>query len=76
MADWTARIPEIRDLVASKFERLDVAYKTVNKTPVEAAILIPKSLASDAKSVPILVDIHGGGLVMGANPEPGFLARW
>lgn len=74
--DWTQRIPEINALLASKFERLNVAYKTVNETPIEAAILVPKSTPNDKKLAPILVDIHGGGLVMGGNPEPGFLARW
>lgn len=76
MADWDKRIPEIKELLVSKFDRLDVPYKEVNGNPIEAAILIPKSLSSNGKPVPILADIHGGGLVMGTNPEPGFLARW
>ncbi|KAK4215500.1 Alpha/Beta hydrolase protein [Rhypophila decipiens] len=76
MADWAERIPGIKALLESRFDRVDVAYKTVNNQPIETAILIPKSLAPDSTSVPVLVDIHGGALVMGANPEPGFIARW
>ncbi|KAM7183573.1 Alpha/Beta hydrolase fold [Naviculisporaceae sp. PSN 640] len=75
-ADWTQRIPEINALLASKFERLDIAYKTVNENAIEAAILVGKSIPHDKEQAPILVDIHGGALIMGGNPEPGFLARW
>lgn len=76
MADWDKRIPEIKALLTSKFDRLDVSYKEIHGKAIDAAILIPKSISSNGKPVPILVDIHGGGLVMGTNPEPGFLAKW
>lgn len=76
MADWDKRIPEIKALLVAKFDRLDVPYKHVNGKSIDTAILIPKSISSIGKPAPILVDIHGGGLVMGTNPEPGFLARW
>jgi acetyl esterase/lipase len=62
----------------TRFDRLDVPYKTVNGTPIEAAILVPRTLASatEAQSAPVLAHFHGGGLVLGTNPEPFFLADW
>ncbi|KAK4238540.1 Alpha/Beta hydrolase protein [Achaetomium macrosporum] len=62
----------------SKFDRVDIAYKTVNNTPIETAIFVPKSLASGpgAQAPPVLVNFHGGALIMGANPEPFFMTDW
>lgn len=67
----------IADLEA-KFDRRDVAYKTVENTPIEAAIFIPKTLISSSEAVtaPVLVHFHGGGLITGAVPDPFFLVDW
>ncbi|KAH6856279.1 Alpha/Beta hydrolase protein [Chaetomium sp. MPI-CAGE-AT-0009] len=62
----------------TRFDRVDVAYKTVNNTPIETAIFIPKTVtsSSEATTAPILVHFHGGGLVTGAAPDLLFLANW
>ncbi|KAK3306751.1 Alpha/Beta hydrolase protein [Chaetomium strumarium] len=80
--EWEAPPPVASDRVTvdlqAKFERVDVAYKTVNQTPIETAIFIPKDLAAgpEAQTAPVLVNFHGGALVTGANPEPFFMADW
>ncbi|KAK0643867.1 Alpha/Beta hydrolase protein [Cercophora newfieldiana] len=63
---------------AAFFNRTDLVYKTLDGVPfVEAAVLIPKSLAPDpSKSYPVLVHFHGGALIVGTNPDPSFFARW
>lgn len=59
------------------FERADVVYKTLNNTPFEAAVLVPKrSLASKNNPSPLLVHFHGGGLIMGTNLDPVMLPQW
>ncbi|KAK4121243.1 alpha/beta-hydrolase [Parathielavia appendiculata] len=81
--DSNLGIPDARrnnvaaDLEA-RFDRIDVAYKTVNNTPIEAAIFVPKTLSPEAgpKPVPVLVHFHGGALIVGANPDPFFLTDW
>lgn len=61
----------------SQFDRVDLVYKSVDDTRIEAAVLIPKAVSpSSPKSHPILVHFHGGALVVGTNPDPSFLARW
>jgi acetyl esterase/lipase len=62
----------------ARFDRIDVAYKIVNNTPIEAAIFVPKILSSEAgsKPVPILVHFHGGALIVGAGPDPFVLPDW
>ncbi|KXX75850.1 Tuliposide A-converting enzyme 2, chloroplastic [Madurella mycetomatis] len=71
------RLEVLADIQA-RFDRLDVAYKSVNGTPIETAILIPKTLSSNnsPQNAPVLVHFHGGGLVCGTNPEPFFLVDW
>ncbi|KAK4149180.1 Alpha/Beta hydrolase protein [Chaetomidium leptoderma] len=81
-----AMIPPERGLqvaadLQARFERTDVAYKTVNNTPIETAIFVPSTLSSGAGAktdapVPVLVHFHGGGLILGAFPEPFFLTDW
>jgi acetyl esterase/lipase len=62
----------------ARFDRINVAYKTVNNTPIETAIFVPKTLSAEAEAqaVPVLVHIHGGALIVGAFPEPVFLVDW
>jgi acetyl esterase/lipase len=62
----------------ARFDRINVAYKTVNNTPIETAIFVPKTLspAAGTQTVPVLVHIHGGALIVGAFPEPFFLVDW
>ncbi len=62
----------------ARFDRIAVPYKTVNGTAIEAAIFVPKPLSSatDSTTAPVLVNFHGGGLLMGTNPEPFFLPDW
>lgn len=52
----------------------DVAYKTVNSTPIETSILIPK----DAKpgKHPLLVRWHGGFLIAGSRLLPLMFHAW
>lgn len=59
----------------TRFDRIDVAYKTVNNTPIETAIFVPKTLSS-ATTAPVLVHFHGGALITGTFPEPFFLTDW
>lgn len=79
MADFTLerRIAVLADL-STRFDRISVPYKSVNDTPIEAAIFVPKAISSstETEQVPVLVHFHGGALIMGANPEPYFLADW
>ncbi|KAJ4204140.1 hypothetical protein NW759_014977 [Fusarium solani] len=59
------------------FERADIVYKTLNGTPFEAAILVPKTrITSQNHARPLLVHFHGGGLVMGATLDPVMLPLW
>ncbi|KAL2132422.1 hypothetical protein VTI74DRAFT_3820 [Chaetomium olivicolor] len=71
---------EVTADLQARFERINIAYKTVNNTPIETAILVPKKLLAKSPdsitAVPVLVHFHGGGLRVGTNPEPFFLADW
>ena len=58
------------------YDRIDVNYKTVNKTGIETAIFVPKSLSAKKLTTPIIVHFHGGGLILGTNPEPFSLSDW
>jgi hypothetical protein len=58
------------------FERLELVYKTLDNTPFECSVLIPKSILSKEVSCPLLVHFHGGALVMGTRLEPFFLSKW
>jgi acetyl esterase/lipase len=62
--------------VQENYNRIDVDYKTVNGTGIETAILVPKSLSDKKTTAPIIVQFHGGGLVIGANWEPAWLPDW
>ena len=62
----------------ARYDRLNVTYKTVNNTPIDTAIFIPKTFASGTEpaTAPVLVHFHGGGLFTGANPDVLFLVDW
>lgn len=66
----------------AQFERIDLVYKTIETTPLSAAVLVPKSLISQTtspdspRSVPVLVHFHGGALITGTNLDPAILSRW
>jgi len=62
--------------IQENYDRIDVNYKAVNGTGIEAAILVPKSVSDKKTTTPIIVQFHGGGLVIGANWEPAWLADW
>ncbi|CAM1503241.1 Fc.00g080170.m01.CDS01 [Cosmosporella sp. VM-42] len=64
------------EALGSHFERVDLTYKTLNGISFTASIFVPNSLQQAQKTSPLLVHFHGGGLVMGTNPEPHFLSRW
>ncbi|KAK0714721.1 Alpha/Beta hydrolase protein, partial [Lasiosphaeris hirsuta] len=61
-----------------EFERIDLVYKTLDKTPFGVAVFVPKSILStpDHGKYPVLVHFHGGALVMGTNPELPWLSKW
>ncbi|KAK4449847.1 Alpha/Beta hydrolase protein [Podospora aff. communis PSN243] len=62
---------------SAHFNRIDLVYQTIDGIPLEAAVLIPKSLIPDpSKSYPVLVHFHGGALIVGTNPDPSFFAQW
>lgn len=64
--------------LAEHYHRLDVTYKTINATAIKAAVLVPKKLAASNKKAdaPVVVHFHGGGLIIGTNLEPAFIADW
>jgi len=59
-----------------RFERAELVYKTIDNTQFECSVLVPKSIASTVKPLPLLVHFHGGSLVMGTRLEPFFLSKW
>lgn len=52
----------------------NIAYKTVNSTPIETTILIPKSTKPGKH--PLLVRWHGGFLIAGSRLQPHLLHAW
>jgi len=58
------------------YDRIDVNYKTVNNTSIETAVFVPKCLSTKKLTTPIIVHFHGGGLILGTNPEPFCLSDW
>ncbi|KAK4171501.1 Alpha/Beta hydrolase protein [Triangularia setosa] len=64
--------------LAEYYHRLDITYKTVNITAIKTAVLVPKKLAAFDKKIdaPVVVHLHGGGLIIGTNLEPAFIADW
>ncbi|KAK4225383.1 Tuliposide A-converting enzyme 2, chloroplastic [Podospora fimiseda] len=77
-----------RDYTNSEFklfyERIDVAYKKINETDITTAIFVPKALIKKngghghgkPANVPLIVHWHGGGLIVGAAPEPAWFPNW
>lgn len=60
------------------YAQTDVVYKTVNNASIEAAIFVPRSILNNkhGKPAPVVVHFHGGGLIVGTNPEPAFFGNW
>ncbi|KAK3988503.1 Alpha/Beta hydrolase protein [Cladorrhinum sp. PSN332] len=67
------------------YERIDTTYKTINESEIKTAIFVPKSLiqkkgghghGKQGTSVPLIVHWHGGGLIIGAAPEPAWFPNW
>lgn len=76
-----------RDYTQSEFdlyyERIDTTYKKIGSDEIKTAIFVPKNLVNkkggpgkNKKEVPLIVHWHGGGLIVGANPEPAWFANW
>jgi len=62
--------------VQEHYDRIDVDYKAVNGADIQTAILVPKALCDEKMTVPIIVQFHGGGLIIGSNWEPAWLSDW
>ncbi|KAK0744868.1 Alpha/Beta hydrolase protein, partial [Apiosordaria backusii] len=72
------KIDYTRSELAEHYHRLDITYKTVNTTAIKTAVLVPKALAASKKKTdaPVVVHLHGGGLIMGTNLEPAWISDW
>ncbi|KAK4183905.1 Alpha/Beta hydrolase protein [Podospora australis] len=60
--------------LADYYDQTNVTYKTVNNASIDAVIFVPKGLKH--KPAPVVVQFHGGALVVGTNPEPAFFPNW
>jgi len=61
----------------SPFDKIDLAYKTVHGVAISVSFLIPKHLRSKPKEgYPIIVNWHGGGLVLGHRLYEAWLPDW
>jgi acetyl esterase/lipase len=65
------------------FTQDDFTYKTVSETPLQATVLVPKSIiergtegGKSAKKCPVLVHFHGGALVVGDRMFEDWFAIW
>jgi carboxylesterase type B len=59
------------------FNRVDLTFRTINEHPLEATILIPKSLQLEASAKhPVLVHWHGGGFIVGHRMHEEWFALW
>ena len=59
------------------FDRVDLTFTYVNGHPLEATILIPKTLQSKPQAdYPVLVNWHGGGFVVGHRMYEGWYPPW
>ncbi|KAK3294507.1 Alpha/Beta hydrolase protein [Chaetomium fimeti] len=78
MADLAEASARVAADLETRFDRINVAYKTVNNTALETAIFIPKTVSSStaAATAPVLVHFHGGALITGAAPDLLFLGDW
>ncbi|KAJ3342151.1 hypothetical protein HDU83_006220 [Entophlyctis luteolus] len=63
----------------SHFRVLETTYKSIGDHSIKVFVLIPKALIGDIADVgkrPLLVKIHGGGLVQGAAMFPDWFSSW
>ncbi|KAL2065355.1 hypothetical protein VTL71DRAFT_3025 [Oculimacula yallundae] len=59
------------------YDKLDLTYKVINETSLQATILTPKVLQSQPSgSYPTLVRWHGGGFIVGHRLYEGWFALW
>lgn len=57
------------------FDKVDFTYKTVKNQPLEATLLIPKSLQTKKSTqYPVLVNWHGDGFVVGHRMYEGWFS--
>ncbi|GME45564.1 Alpha/beta hydrolase fold-3 [Neofusicoccum parvum] len=62
------------DGIYKDFEILTAIYKTVDSTPINVDVLIPKNL--NAGYHPTIFRFHGGGFVSGSSLHPAFFPLW
>lgn len=61
----------------SPFNKKDLTYKIVNGVEIKTSFLIPKRLGPKPKGTyPIIVNWHGGGLVLGHRLYEEWLPEW
>ncbi|KAL2817758.1 alpha/beta-hydrolase [Aspergillus cavernicola] len=64
----------------SPFTRIDLTYRIIHGTPLEASILIPATTPSAPrhhdKKHPVIVRWHGGGFVVGHRMYEPWFAQW
>jgi hypothetical protein len=59
------------------FDRLDLAFASVNGHALEASILTPKTLQEKASGTyPVLVYWHGGGFIVGHRLYEPWWSNW
>ncbi|KAL4977325.1 Alpha/Beta hydrolase protein [Aspergillus desertorum] len=64
----------------SPFTRIDLPYRIINSIPLEATVLVPKSILHSSgrhdKKHPVMVRWHGGGFVVGHRMYEPWFAQW
>jgi acetyl esterase/lipase len=61
----------------SSFDKLDLAFASINGHKLEATILTPKKLQEKASGIyPVLVYWHGGGFVVGHRMYEPWWSNW
>ena len=59
------------------FRRIDLPYRHIKGIPLEATILVPKSLVAKQDAThPVMVRWHGGGFVVGHRMYEPWFAQW
>ena len=62
------------------FTRIDLPYRFINGVPLEATVLIPKTIATQPKrhnrKCPVMVRWHGGGFIVGHRMYEPWFAQW
>lgn len=61
------------------FTRTDLAYRYIDGVPLEATVLVPRSVTAvqgSGKKYPVMVRWHGGGFVLGHRMYEPWFAQW